>query len=172
MTARLFIGMSLVICSTMANSADLPSGDWIVNVDGPKFYYASTSNSGGSLLAQYCKLDSAECFYLVSFGITCEENSKYPALVSTDAGAKSIELVCDKKVSNENFMLAANFDEMDDLVRNNKRIGFVIPMQNEEFKAIRFSLNGADIALDAMRAATLKHPQERAQHKTKDVERL
>lgn len=139
-----------------AHAGDIKSGDWSWDVDDPEALNALTSNSAANLLAQFCYPEKGNCLYAVAFGMTCEEGEKYPALVNTDKGSRSIELVCGPKFSDENLMLISEFDVIDKLVRQGKRIGFVMPMQGDEFKAVRFSLQGATQALDLMRRSAEK----------------
>lgn len=139
-------------------AGDIVSKDWVWNIDDNEIPYAATTNSAGQLLGQYCYPKLGKCMYLVGFSITCEEDSNYPALVNTDKGAQSIQLICGGKLDDvdQNVLMASNFDELDKIIRGASRIGFVIPMQSDDFKAVRFSLRGAEDALDRMRAAALK----------------
>lgn len=164
MSIRKLVGIALLGLSSWANAGDNRSLDWTWNIDDHEALVASTSNDANNLLAQFCYPESGNCLYAVAFGIECEEGAKYPALVNTDDGAKSIELVCGGKFQDENFLMAGDFDEIDSLVREATRIGFVIPMKGDEFKAVRFSLRGATQALDLMRRTA-----EKLHAKGKDV---
>ncbi len=126
------------------------------------------------MLAQFCYLESGNCIYAVAFGISCKEDSEYPALVNTDEGAQSIKLVCGGEYDGENFMVITEFDVIDSLIRKGSRIGFVMPMQGDEFKAVRFSLRGATRALDSMRtvAERLRAKQDDRPRVSPAVERL
>jgi hypothetical protein len=138
----------------LAKASDIPSADWYWNVDNRNAVYAGTSNSAENLLAQFCYAESGKCLYAVAFGITCEEGEEYLALINTDKGAHSVDMVCGEALdSGEHLMVLKDFDRVDGLVRSATRIGFVMPMKGDEFKAIRFSLRGAAKALDSMRAA-------------------
>jgi len=145
------IGVWLGMGSVIAVADEFPSGDWTWSVDG-EFFYAGTVNDAGQMLAQLCYPETGNCVYAVGFNTNCEKDNSYPAMVNTDEGAASIELLCGGKLDDGgNLMLPQNFEQMDTLVRKSNRIGFALPMEGDKFKAIRFSLKGSVQALDAMR---------------------
>lgn len=160
---KVFLGFLLVAFASLAlPDAQLGNilqvDDWGYDIkDGPKFF-AATINPAGNILGQYCDIATTNCYYAVSFGTTCEKTGdKHPALINSDTGAISIDLICgDKLNDNENMMFIANFDALDNTLSAATRIGFVIPMKGDEFKAIRFSLKGASKAIQLMRKAALK----------------
>lgn len=147
------VAACLMFGASTISAADVESGDWHWNIDGTDMFYAGTSNNAENLLVQFCYLTDGNCIYAVSFGLTCDKGAKYPALVNTDSGARSIELICGNKMQGQNVLMFSNFEEIDDVIRSNDRVGFVLPLKGDEFKAIRFSLRGSAKALDAMRAA-------------------
>ncbi len=131
---------------------------WVWDISDDKaFLFAVTANEAGNVVGQYCYLSTGNCLWIVSFGTYCEDGAKYPALVNTDNGSQSIELTCGKELKDgSSLMLFSDFDTMDNIVRSNSHVGFVMPMENNGFKAIRFSLKGSTGALDKMRAVALK----------------
>lgn len=131
---------------------DVAVGDWVWYTDDPTSYYAATANSAGQVLMQLCDLEDGNCVYAVGFETRCDEGDTHPALVNTDQSAASIELHCGKRLDDgSNLMLVGDFDQLDGILRKASRIGFALPMQGDEFKAIRFSLKGSVTALDRMR---------------------
>jgi hypothetical protein len=152
----LFLGAAL-----SASAGDRPIGDWKWNVDDPELYSAGIELPGGHVLAQFCIPNKGSCFYAVGFGITCEPNEKYHVLVNSDVGSSQLEFVCGDSIGKQNVLLAADFDALDSVVRDANRVGFAIPMANDEFKAVRFSLRGSNEAIDAMREAAQTAPHFR-----------
>ena len=141
-----------LVVSSGARAGDFTSGDWVWSVDDPEMFYAATENSAGQALIQFCDPAEGHCVYAVGFDTTCDKGDSYPALVNSDAGTASITLKCGSELDDGgNLMLVEDFDQMDGFVRAAKRIGFALPMQGDEFKAVRFSLKGSNEALDAMR---------------------
>lgn len=157
-----------------APTRDIPSGDWHWNIDDAEAVYAATTNAADNLLAQFCYPESGSCIYAVTFGLRCTKGNQYPALVNTDAGSMSIELTCGDDTGEEHLMFASDFDQMDKLVRSGQRIGIVIPLEGDEFKAVRFSLDGAERALNLMRKAAekLQAARDQAGGSRPAVERL
>jgi hypothetical protein len=168
----LFGACVLVLCGSVASGEEFTSGDWTWSIEDPEMYYAVTENSAGQVLMQMCDTTDSTCVYVVGFDTTCEEGASYPALVNTDNGASSIEFLCGAKLKDDtNLMLIQGFDQIDGIVRKARRIGFALPMQGDEFKAIRFSLKGSVAAMDAMRkVAAGGAPAKGGAKKVKDSE--
>ena len=178
MKLQAFMGLGLAAClglSPVAVSAEeFPSGDWAWSIDGDVFW-AGTENDSGQMLAQFCSPENATCYYVVGFDTNCEKDHSYPAMVNTDQGAASIELLCGGELdSGGNLMVVQDFEQMDTLVRKSTRIGFALPMEGDKFKAIRFSLNGSVQAIDAMRKfaanENAKTPETKKVKNAKDSE--
>jgi len=136
-----------------ALAGDQRVGDWIWNVDDPEVFVAGTENSAGHNLAQVCATDSNQCLFFVSFGINCEPDNRYTVLVNSDVGASTMQFLCMDDSDGEHSLVAMDFEAMDKLVRQASRVGFAIPMEGDDFKAVRFSLIGSNEAMDAMRTA-------------------
>jgi hypothetical protein len=161
-----------LVMSSGARAGDFTSGDWTWNVDDSTSYFAGTENSAGQGLMQICYPAKGSCLYAIGFDTTCDEGDSYLALVNSDAGTAILNLKCASKLdSGGNLMLAEDFDQLDVLIRSAKRIGFALPMQGDEFKAVRFSLKGALPALDAMHKYAAKSNERRPDVRTaKDSE--
>lgn len=162
----------LLLWGSVAWGEEFRSGDWTWSIDDPTAFYAGTENSAGQMLAQFCDTTEGSCVYVVGFDTTCDEGDPYPALVNSDAGTASIEFLCGGELDNgSNVMLVKGFDQMDSFIRKAKRIGFALPMQGDEFKAVRFSLKGSVAAIDAMRKVAARGaPATGSTKQTKDSE--
>jgi hypothetical protein len=132
------------------------SKDWIWSTDDKSFYFALTVNSNKHNFGQYCALANAQCFYMVGIDITCEPDSAYPALVNSNKGAYNVTLRCAHENNGQTIFAVRDFDTIDGLVREASNIGFVLPMNNGQFKVVRFSLMGSSDAISQMRAAAKK----------------
>lgn len=166
------VGAFLGLCASVAWGEELTSGDWTWSIDDPEMFYAATENSAGQALMQLCDTEDGTCFYAVGFDTTCDEGDSYPALVNSDAGTASIKLLCGGELeSGGNMMLVEDFDQMDQFIRKARKIGFALPMQGDEFKAVRFSLKGSVAAIDAMRKIAARGtPASRNARQAKDTE--
>lgn len=164
-------GGVLLLWQAVAAADETTSGDWVWSVDDPGTYYAGIENSAGQALMQLCDTEDGACFYAVTLDTRCREGETYFALVNSDAGANSLELHCGAELKGRNLLFVQDFDRLDGLVRKATRIGFAIPMQGDEFKAVRFSLKGSVAAIDAMRRALARvAPAGPAAKKTRDVQ--
>lgn len=162
----------LGLWGSVAWGEEFTSGDWTWSIDDPEMFYAATENSSGQALMQLCDTEDGTCFYAVGFDTTCNKGDSYPALVNSDAGTASIKLLCGGELdAGGNMMLVEDFDQMDEFVRKAKKIGFALPMQGDEFKAVRFSLKGSVAAIDAMRKiASRGAPASKNTKQAKDTE--
>lgn len=132
------------------------SRDWTWNTDQADVYFAITTNSEEQILGQYCHIENGACFYVVSLDIFCEPGSTYPALVNSDKGADHIVLKCVHGYKSQNILAIYAFNKIDELVRAASHIGIVVPVENDEFEIIEFSLIGSSYAIDHMRNAAKK----------------
>lgn len=139
-------------------SRDIPVGDWTWNIDDPELLTAATLNKTGQALAQFCVPTTGSCLYLITLGINCEKGEPYAALVNSDLGTATMDLLCHEEVEKggEHTLVFTDFDQIDKIIRGAQRVGFAIAMEEGEFKAVRFSLDGSNKAIDLMREAALR----------------
>ena len=118
---------------------------------------AWTVNDSGSQLGVVCLAASNCMAYFVSDSGTCEDGSKYPALLNSASGAFALTTVCRKIESDSGkprFVLVINeLDQVLDAMIKDHTLGIVIPMASGMFKAARFSLEGSNEALAAVNQA-------------------
>ena len=171
---RLLAVVASVLClwGAVAWGEEFPSGDWAWSIDDPTALYAATENSAGQMLAQFCDTTEGSCAYVVGFDTQCDEGDSYPALVNSDAGTASLEFLCGGELDDGgHLMIAKDFEQLDRFIREARKIGFALPMQGDEFKAVRFSLKGSVAAIDAMRKIAARGaPAASNTRKAKDTE--
>ena len=161
---------------SFAVPADAETGtsrDWAWSTDEKDFYFAITTNSKDYILGQYCYIGEGTCFYIVGMDIYCEPGNAYPALMNSDKGADHLVLKCVHEFEGHNILAVGNFEKFDELVRTASRIGIVIPIEDDKFKMIRFSLLGSAVAIEHMRDAAKKanrHDDAPAKSKSPDEE--
>lgn len=138
--------------------ADESYGSWGVGVgDDRSFLYAATVNDSADLLGQYCTPSEVSCMWLLGLSTKCETGHEYPLLANSDTGALQLEIVCSGPLPNGNYKYAfKNFDQIDELVKRAQRVGFAMPMQGDQFRVVRFMLNGATAAVTSMRTSAEK----------------
>lgn len=130
-------------------------GSWNYQLRPP--FYAATMNDSGHIFGQWCDVDAGACAYLLALSTACADGESYPVLINSDVGAMSSTLVCRGRLENGKYRYAlGHFDAIDNLVRKAKRIGLAIPLEGDQFRVVRFSLDGAAATLTLMRAAAEK----------------
>jgi hypothetical protein len=82
----------------------------------------------------------------------CEQDSSYPILANADTESAPITISCSGKIEGTDLTryLFNNFKDIENLVRKSQRIGFAMPMQEGQFKVVRFSLSGESSAVTSM----------------------
>lgn len=120
-------------------------------------YFAYTYNRAGRLIGQYCYPDKDACVYLLNIGVVCTKGHKYEALINSDQGSASVELVCSSnKVLGGNVMGFTDFDTIDSIVQMAHKIGIAVGMAQGRFRVERFDLAGSKKTIAEMHAAALK----------------
>lgn len=154
----LLLAISLITilfpCASQAQSF----GKWQAGLaDTGDAYLAGTASDNGSLLAQYCDISIGRCIWLLGMQTICEEGDRYPLLVNSDVGANHLFVYCDSKLDNGLYRYVfSDFDSIDGIVIKGSRVGFAFPLEDNQFRVIRFDLNGSNRAIDTMHKATEK----------------
>jgi hypothetical protein len=156
---RVILVAGAIALAASGAHAQLPSfDDWAIGIgDDGEGAYAATMNDSGSVFGQTCSFDGS-CEYRLITSTACEPDATYPGLVTTQAGAASVTLVCRGSVDKGKHLLAvAPFDDVDALARRATGLGIAIPTTGDRFHAMHFSLRGATDAVDFMREAVARH---------------
>jgi hypothetical protein len=127
-------------------------GDWEYEVRTGSFLWVSTRSDRASL-GQYCNVGSAACAWiLVLRGAECTEGEQHPVLVNTERAASHHLLQCMGEVPDAGAAFAfTDFDRIDFAVRHARQLGIAIPEQDDDIGVMRFTLAGAEAAIDEMR---------------------
>jgi hypothetical protein len=165
------IAISLLLLTSEAG-ADTPA--WSTGATNSKeSLFAATTNDSGALLGQYCDLKDRSCMWELGLSLSCENGAKYPLLANADSGAIELQVVCMGVMPNNLYGYAFdNFDKVDSIVKGNARVGFAFPLQEGEFRVVRFLLNGASAAVAQMRGTVESTPTQkvRSRSDTRDVQ--
>jgi len=148
-------------------------GKWTVVTDDPTMMYAVTFNDSGALFGQYCYPDKGSCLWLIGVAMQCEKDHQYPVLANSDGGAVQLKLMCQgaigtAKEDQKYAYVFSDFDAVTSLVKSAKRIGFAVPLQADQFKVVRFEVDGSADALEAMRTKASAAMDESKTKSTKD----
>jgi hypothetical protein len=161
---RVFLLLLFLPCSVTSYAANRVFGDWLVSVENG-VYETYIANESGSTLGLLCT--ESDCSFYLRADITCESGGTYLALINSESGAASHELSCAPLTINNNteyVLLIGDLKPFAEVVISSTTIGFAIPMANGQFKVSRFSLRGANKALEAvvdLREARSSPPQKK-----------
>ncbi|PMP02161.1 hypothetical protein BCS95_11810 [Vibrio breoganii] len=150
----------LCLSATSVIAKEITHKDWVINTDGPDYFYAATVNKSGHVFGKYCYFESEQCLYLTGVDITCTTGNKYPVLINADSGSLHATLHCGDRLNGQNVLVFDNFDEVEATAKDSKQIGIAIPMENGRFKVSRFSMSGSTYSLDTMTEEAEKYLAE------------
>jgi len=143
---RILIGVALLLVAGVASAQRF--GDWAINAneDG-SVITAETRNESGASFGLICFTDSSDCMWSVSNGNECTDGELYPVMANASSGAASFNQLC-SKIGSGNLLTFTDYDGVMTMVTKNGRIGFAVPMADGMFTVTRFSLRGANEAID------------------------
>lgn len=131
-------------------------GSWIVGaMENTQGIYAATVNDSEGVLGQYCYGSNAACYWLLDVDLECESEARFPALINSDSGSTTVEVVC-FKLGSVSKLTFTDFDAIDGIVKKSSRIGIVFSLNDGLFKVSRFTLNGAADSIAFMRDIAAK----------------
>ena len=154
---RLFLlYTSALLLSADASAQELTFGKWSIgrSSSGDAFY-AVTTNDSGHQLRRYCYAGS--CIYHLGIATSCTKGNRYPVLVNSTTGSKTLEVYCNGPLeggSKYQYVFTA-FNEVESLVLRASKVGFAIPLAGAAFTVVPFSLLGSNEAIAAMTAAAI-----------------
>jgi len=141
---------------TGSNSIAQFFGDWFVGDKPGQYHYAITINDSGAVLGQYC-FPSGNCVWLVAMSARCNEGDQYPILANSDAGAAHLAIQCNGQLENGLYRYVfTDFDLVDSTMKKGSLVGFAIPLDQDQFRVVRFRLNGVKSALATMQSRVEK----------------
>lgn len=148
------LALSALLASTGASAQLLTFGQWTFGRTSDGFY-ASTTNDSGHALGRYCHGES--CVYLLGVTNACTKGDRYPVLVNTTSGSRTLEVYCNGPLEGGNKYQYAftAFDDVERMVFRAPKVGFAIPFAGAAFTVVRFSLIGSNEAIAAMTAAAI-----------------
>lgn len=150
------LGPALLFFWTIAFAAT-SFGSWASgSADDGSNLYAASINDSGSVLGQYCYISSGNCVWLLAISASCEDGSEYPVMANSDTGAVQLKVSCKGKVGDLYSYVFSEFEGIDTIVKTGKRIGFALPLQQDQFRVVRFKLDGSVDAIKIMRNSAQK----------------
>ena len=140
------------VCGTAIAQERATFGDWITGTTtAGNALFAGTTNDSGNVLGLYCYPGEGSCVYLLGMRTRCTQGNKYPVLVNSDQGSLHLEIMCNGRQQNKLYeYVFTNFKTIDDIVMKAYRVGFAMPLENDQFNVIRFSLIGSNEAVSRL----------------------
>src|SRR5262245_19419358 len=159
----IYCALALLLLTSRPHAQEQNFGSWFVGtVRSSGLHYAATINDSGNLLGQYCSPTEDSCWWLLGMKTSCTEGERYPVLANSDAGASHMEVICNAKLDNGmHRYVFTDFDKVDDVLSRGTRAGFAIPLENDQFRVVRFSITDSTRAV-----ARMKSNPEKAQQRS------
>lgn len=134
----ILLGLIAITCLSTANAKKQFSGDWITSFEGG-IGEAYTYNSSNSIFGVMC---GEKCVFYVDFQKDCTDGEGYSSLVSSEAGATTLDMKC-IHLGKRRILSINDFDSIQSLSIKSKSIGFAIALPDSKFHVSRFSLVGS-----------------------------
>ncbi len=112
---------------------------------------ASTHENGTSVFGMLCASDS--CRYYFANGIDCEAGLNYPLMLTTAAGALSVDAICEPMGTANGDIMLYWFNEsatLNEAFVISAEIGIAFPLSGGQFKLSKFSMKGYEAAVERM----------------------
>lgn len=144
-------------------------GAWHVSLAGDRIY-AMTLNDSGNLMGFFCFSDSTKGAWALGTKHTCEAGKSYSVLVGTDIGAIPLNLLCRGPLGNTGLFRqdVSEGESFYALIEDANRVAIAVPMMTDDFRVLRFRLNGAATAVRAVSHAC-RSSHDRGPTGTKDL---
>jgi hypothetical protein len=154
-TALALAGSLALLCGLPLPARSANLGDWRTGVTtNGKEFFAYTQNDGGQAFGEWCSVDSGYCTWMIGMSAGCDKDLAYPVLANSDVEAESLSMNCSGTVEDTDLSRYAftDFKSVKSLLKDAHVVGFAIPMQSDQFRIVKFSLNGCSDAIAAMEA--------------------
>lgn len=167
-TMLVIVALSLLFFGGQLFAESVFFGSWRVE-EAPGTLKAATINESGNETGKICFLDSQKCIWYLTMPTACKENNTFPALLNSNEGSSSIFLMClGAQTGTSQFIYAfSDFDAADSLMRKALRVAFAFPLESDQFRVVRFKLDGSSTALSELDKLAQKVIQQNS-NSTKD----
>lgn len=116
--------------------------------------YAATVNESGDLLGNYCYIATGNCVWVFATATICKLGQSVEMLANTDTGYEVVKAKCAGPYHWGGATLYrsvfTNTLKMLNLVQSANVLGFAIPLKGDQFRVVRFSLNGSNLAIKSI----------------------
>ena len=139
----------MLFVSGIAQAQERTFGDWyVVRSDNGDMVAATLENGTQYMLGYRCFKELGRCAHVLVADIDCTDGQMYPVLVNSDYSSLSMNALCENNTSTGKAELVlSEFDSIHKIMEKSNIVGFAIPMADGLFKVVRFSLRGANEAM-------------------------
>lgn len=162
-TKKRIVYLSLLLLSAAHAEDAYKIGEWNVIKSTPGIQIANVTNDAGAAAGVVCIVD-ASCVAYLYVNSGCEKDGAYPMMINSPVGASGISTTCqplpnEGKNTVDNMFVISDFGAARAAFESGGDVGFVLPLMNGQFRALRFSTKGATAAIKE--AMTLPSRQEK-----------
>ena len=122
-------------------------------------HIASTTNDSGATLSKVCFNEDQQCLWAVEVANDCDDGTQTPAIVTSAAGGYHITMHCSNNKSGK-VNVVSPYDAMQAAIAVNGMVGFAFPLQDGQYRVVRFSLSGSTSAAAAVERAVVREAKE------------
>lgn len=151
---------ALVFIAAPVHAQRTRYGEWFVQLAGP-MGEAFTNNTSDSTFGVICSAGFTNCKGYLDVNIRCEDGVTYAGLISTGSGSSALDLKCfiQRTKAESRFVFSFDSDFIVKAIQGETQVGFAFPLGKPgEFRAVRFSIEGALEAVSSLRNEMKKLP--------------
>ncbi len=152
---KIVCALALLACAG-ASHGQTKVGDWTVGTGDSGETYMVTENEAGVLFGQWCGSDADSCYFQVMSTTRCGPDFESPVILNADGGAQATTLACKGTATFRGKTLyryrVTPYAQARKIIQRGPRLGIVIPVEGDNFRLLRFPLDGAAEALSRVDA--------------------
>lgn len=156
---NLLVSFALLLSGSAAGQQAITYGHWVMDNSVTGFQIAKTINENAAATGVFCSLETQSCDAYITLDVGCEDGEPYPMMINSSLGAYSLTTKC-MHIGKLKFFVASEFESMIQAFESGGEIGFAMPMQNGQFKVVRFSTVGATPAIKQARSLSSHNKQK------------
>ena len=152
---KLLVAASLALFTSICHAQTF--GSWTVGLDDSGAPYMVATNDSGNYLGKWCTATDKSCYWLIAAQNRCDSGTSADVLISSVQGVRSNTTICTGPtdvVAGVNLFRNAltDPDGIDKIVQKSSTFSVVMALTGDNFKVMRFPMNGAPEALSRWRS--------------------
>jgi hypothetical protein len=162
--ARILTALAILVASVSVAGEPLMFNDWgVARSDDGNSVSAITMVSEQAGLGEWCFYSSKTCTWELLVNITCQVGEEHLVLANSTTDYASLKVSClGKSERGPLYVYSFNWKDLEALIKspsNASKVAFAMPLQDSEFRVIRFSLNGVKEATGMLERRFFKGAQ-------------